>query len=447
MSPEEKLAQIGMRVSPLPPNGAHAVGWRAERDAAERRQGNGSLRPDAPATEKGNGAARRAGPQPAPANGADYDGAQAPSADVGGMRAETPPGEPLPKLVPLKRVKGRVREWIVPGWIPKRTSTLLQGDGGLGKSSLAQQLQSSCATCLPWLGLPVEECASFGVYTEDEDLDLDIRQDAIDAAYGCDCVATGKMHMLATAGEDSELVVFDRAGNPILTKFYRQVCEAALDYRVKLVTLDVVVDLYGGNEIVRRQVRAFMRPIVSLARMIDGAVVTTAHVSQAGIQSDGGHSASTDWSNANRSRAYLSAPKDEGDGPVDPNARLLARKKANHAAIGDMIKLQWKNGLFIPEALSPSNQFRPPVDDVFLALLDAVTAEGQNVSHKSKSGNYAPTLFMKRPAKDRGDYKKPDFARAIQILLKARKIRIVDYGHPSDGYQKLVRAETEESLS
>jgi hypothetical protein len=210
-SPEETLARLGMRVLPPPPNGAHA---------AERRQGNGSLRPDAPATEKGNGAARRAdldariGP---PANGADYDGAQAPSANVGGMRAETPPGEPLPKLVPLKRVKGRVREWIVPGWIPKRTSTLLQGDGGLGKSSLAQQLQSSCATCLPWLGLPVEECASFGVYTEDEDLDLDIRQDAIDAAYGCDCVATGKMHMLATAGEDSELVVFDRAGNPWTT--------------------------------------------------------------------------------------------------------------------------------------------------------------------------------------------------------------------------------------
>ena len=113
--------------------------------------------------------------------------------------------------------------------------------------------------------------------------------------------------MLAMAGEDSEMIVFDRAGGPILTKFYRQICEAAMDYHVGALALDVAVDLYGGNEIARRQVRAFMRAVVRLARMINGPVVMTGHVSQAGIQSDGGHSGSTDWSNAVRSRAYLSA--------------------------------------------------------------------------------------------------------------------------------------------
>jgi hypothetical protein len=60
-----------------------------------------------------------------------HDGAHEP--DVGTA------DEPLPKLVLLKRVKGRVREWNVREWIPKRTPTLFQGDGGLGKSTILQQ--------------------------------------------------------------------------------------------------------------------------------------------------------------------------------------------------------------------------------------------------------------------------------------------------------------------
>ena len=361
-----------------------------------------------------------------------------------GDRNPPPPGgeeePPLPKLVPLKRVKGRVREWSVLDWVPKRTVTLLQGDGGLGKSTLLQQLQSSWATRLPWVGLPVEECASLGVYTEDEDQDIDLRQDIIDAAYGLDCVATGKQHMLAMAGEDSEMVVFDRAGDPTLTKFYRQICEAAMDYHVGALALDVAVDLYGGNEIMRRQVRAFLRAVVKLARMINGPAVMTTHVSQAGIQSDGGHSGSTDWSNAVRSRAYLSAQKDEGNGPVDPDARILTRKKANNARLGEIVKLRWQQGLFVPEATTP-NYFRRPVEDVFLALLDAVTTEGQTVSPKSKASNYAPALFMKRLPNERDDYQRADFERALQALFQRQKIKIATYGRASWNYEKIVRAE------
>jgi putative DNA primase/helicase len=94
MSPEEKLAQIGMRVSPLPPN--RAAKLAAELEAIQREF-------ERCAQKKGNGGAdslsdldARIGPQPAPANGADYDGAQAPSADARGTRAETPGDDPRP---------------------------------------------------------------------------------------------------------------------------------------------------------------------------------------------------------------------------------------------------------------------------------------------------------------------------------------------------------------
>jgi RecA-family ATPase len=208
--------------------------------------------------------------------------------------------------------------------------------------------------------------------------------------------------------------------------------------------LDVSVDLYGGDEISRRQVRAFIRPLNKLARETDGAVLLTGQLSQAGIKSEGGHSASTDWSNASRSRLYLGRPKVEGkDGePVDTNERILTRKKANFASIGDTVKLLWDRGLIVPAALSTPSYFRRSAEDVFLALLDAVTSEGQKVSPKLKAGNYAPALFMKRGPKEREDYRRADFERAMQALFQRKQIKIVPYGHPSDGFEKLVRADT-----
>lgn len=376
----------------------------------------------------------------------EEDGPRNDGAPPNGEEATDPADEPLPKLVLHKRVKGLTRAWNVPGWIPKRTPTLIQGDGGLGKSTLLQQWQSSCATNALWIGLSVEEIATLGVYTEDEDQDVDLRQDAIDDYYGVDCMATGKMHTLAMAGEDSEMVVFDRAGNPTLTKFYRQIEESAMDHHVRGIGLDVAVDLYGGNEIARRQVRAFMRAVGKLGRLIDGPIITTAHVSQAGIQSDGGHSASTDWSNASRSRAYLSAPKEGADGPVDPDSRIFSRKKANHARIGETIKLRWQNGVFVPEVRAAANFYRRSAEDVFLALLDAVSREGQKVSHKARASNYAPTLFMKRPPKDREDYQRGDFERAMQSLLRhPQRIKIAPYGKASWGNEEIVRTGAEEA--
>jgi AAA domain len=117
-------------------NARAAQEWREERDKLERAKRG--LRLAVPNT-------------PPPPREEDY-GAQ----PEGAERGEATSDEPLPKLVLLKRVKGRVREWNVRDWIPKRTPTLLQGDGGLGKSTLLQQWQSSCATNTLWLGLTAD---------------------------------------------------------------------------------------------------------------------------------------------------------------------------------------------------------------------------------------------------------------------------------------------------
>jgi hypothetical protein len=165
----------------------------------------------------------------------------------------------------------------------------------------------------------------------------------------------------------------------------------------------------------------------------------TTHVSQSGIRSDGGHSGSTDWSNAARSRLYLNRPKDEKGNLLDPFARTLTRKKANYASIGDTVPLRWRNGILVRDGAYEEDLNRPSAEEAFLAILDAVNAEGQKVAPRPKAGNYAPKLFMLRPALDRHGYQRPDFERAMQRLLQIGAIKLLPYGPPSASTQMLVR--------
>ena len=93
-----------------------------------------------------------------------------------------PPQEneaPRPRVVCPTIFKGRTpppRRWIARDWIPYEVVTGLYGDGGVGKSLLSQQLQTGTALGSSWLGLPVEEVASLGVYCEDNENELWRRQ-------------------------------------------------------------------------------------------------------------------------------------------------------------------------------------------------------------------------------------------------------------------------------
>ena len=166
-------------------------------------------------------------------------------------------------------------------------------------------------------------------------------------------------------GEDNILMTFTRSGVGELTVFHRYVVEAALDLKARLVIIDTAADTFGGNENDRGQVRQFVqRALGQIALKIDGALVCCAHPSRAGSRPATGDSGSTGWSNAFRSRAYLNRPDAEQNGePVDNDARILTRKKANFASIGDTIRLRWQNGVLVPQKscraifVAPSRMF------------------------------------------------------------------------------------------
>jgi RecA-family ATPase len=323
----------------------------------------------------------------------------------------------------------------------------LQGDGGDGKTQILQQLQTSCATNCLWLGLPVEECISVGFYTEDDDRTLHTRQEAINSAYGVTYAELSRMLWFPRGGEENEIVVFERNGRAALTPFYFQIREAVLDHQAKLLVLDVAVDLFGGDENARRQVRTFLRLGLQIAREIEGYVVLSAHPSQAGIRSEGGHSGSTDWSNGVRSRLFLSRPEAVQGEENDDNARLLTRKKANFARRGDKIELHWKDGVLALDALQSRSVFRRQCEDVYLALLDARNASSRQVSDKTRASNYAPKVFAAVPKSEREGYTRRDFDRAHDELFRVKKIMLRQYGFRSANTFKIVRADASENIS
>ena len=337
------------------------------------------------------------------------------------------------------------RRWIVPHWIPHGAVTMINGDGGVGKSLLAMQLLTAAATGQQWLGQLAMPCKALGVFCEDDAAELHRRQDLINHHYDFGFADLENLRWISRVGDDAVLMTFDHdRGAP--TEFFQQVHNAAQDFGAQLIVIDALHDAFAGNENARPQARQFINLLSSLSRDCDGAVVLTAHPSLAGLQSGSGFSGSTAWNNAVRSRLYLSRPNANDGASVEDNQheRILTRMKANYAAPGDTLRLRWCEGVFDPINLDTGilgSIRRRSAERVFLDQLEAVMREGRSMSESRHSGNYAPRIFAQRP--DRQGFTKTDFQRAMEGLFARGKIKVETYGdRPSRQSQRIVATES-----
>lgn len=273
------------------------------------------------------------------------------------------------------------REWLVENWIPMNHVTALYGDGGIGKTLLAQQLLTSVATGRQWLGQSVRKLRSFGLLCEDHEDDLHINQDRINGAYWIDYKELGDLRLWPSVGFDNLLMTFDgqESGRGLLTEFFSSLLDAIREFGAKFVVLDTAADLFGGNENIRTQVRQFIANACGrIAREIDGAVLLCAHPSLSGMASGSGSSGSTAWNNTVRSRLYLTQALAEAGEEADPDARVLTRKKSNYARAGETLDLRWVDGVMVPLAAGSISE-----DDVTRRVLEEVErawADGQPYS-------------------------------------------------------------------
>jgi len=337
------------------------------------------------------------------------------------------------------------RQWLVPDWIPMARATSLYGAGGEGKTLVAQMLATACSLDgAKWLGLPVRKCNTLLYFCEDDLDEMHRRQADINNHYGCSFADLGAMRWLPRLGEDNALMTFN-SGRAHEARLFSQLLEVARAHDAKLIITDTLADIFIGQENDRGQARLFVQSILGhLARATGAASLTLAHPSLTGSANGTTGSGSTGWVGTFRSQLYFETPKPEEGEQPDPDIRILRRAKANYASRNDIIEVKWQAGAFVPlhapTGIIGSIEKRS-CERVFLDLLDATTAENQPVSSNSKSGNYAPRLFAKRPKANRQSFKAADFAYAMQTLFAKIPPEIINqpYGRKGDERTRLVR--------
>jgi DNA repair protein RadA/Sms len=196
------------------------------------------------------------------------------------------------------------RESIVPGYIPHKTVTLLSGDGSVGKSLLALQLAAGRALAREWIGLMPEPGRTLILSAEDDTDEMHRRLEDIRKFYGARMTDLAGMQLVDLVGEDSILGALTR-GQIEPTPMYHALDEHLTEWAPSLTALDVLADMFGGDENSRVQSRQFIGLLEKLARKHDCAFLLLAHPSLTGMNTGTG----TSGSNAVRSRLYLQTAK------------------------------------------------------------------------------------------------------------------------------------------
>ena len=351
---------------------------------------------------------------------------------VGNGQDEPPP---RPYVVASTRagLPPPVRAWLVNHWIPRRQVTLIGGIGGSGKTLLALQLMIAAASTGCWLDLPVLRCRAFGLFAEDEDDEIDLR-----LRDNAELADLDDLAWRSAVLDQCELVDLGPDGQMRVTPVFDQLRQDVIGFGARLVVLDAAADLFGGDEIRRRHVAFLIRTLRRLAIEIDGAVVLLAHPSNHGISNGTGISGSTAWANSVRSLLVFETATGED---VDEDERILRREKANYARRGEVIRMRWKDGVFIaldPPGSIDSAAMNSKADRVFRELLARTYVIGSWTSPNLSARNYAPSIFAKHP--EREGLGKPAFEAAMNRGLRDERVKVETYGRPSDLHHRLVLA-------
>jgi RecA-family ATPase len=362
------------------------------------------------------------------------DGGPAPeaTAELPVITAAAFAGEPVPP-----------RRWIVQDMIPDRTVSILAGDGGDGKTTLVLQLAAAIAGDRPWLGYNPESGGVLFVSAEDDCNEIHRRLAAIAISLGVPLSDLADLHIVPLAGKDAVMATPQaKTGLLAPTAVFRGLVALVERIKPRLVILDALADVFGGEENARAQARQFISLLRRLAIDHNHAVVLIAHPSLTGMKE--GTSGSTAWSNSVRSRLYLERIKGDDGKEIDADLRVLRVKKSNYGPVGLELRLRWSNGSFILDGSARGFDklaAEAKAERVFLDLLALFTAQGRDVSPKPSS-TYAPSVFAKHP--DNSGVSKADLARAMERLLKRKEIRVETKGPTSKERQRLAREPTKE---
>ncbi|AKR54345.1 putative ATPase, RecA family protein [Devosia sp. H5989] len=349
------------------------------------------------------------------------------------------------------------REWEVEGWIPRYEVCLLYGDGGIGKTLVIHQYATAAAAGRDWLGQKTRPAKVMCFFCEDSEDELLRRQIDINKAMGLTWEEIDENLRIASRKYmDNLLILWDRNTGALKRQaVWEQLRNDALEFGAEVIIVDTIADTFGGNEIDRAQVNAFIKSCLGrLAQEINGTVIALGHPSMSGKQSGTGTSGSTAWSNAVRSRMYLRYPK----GVEKGNIREIEGMKLNYGAKGNLLKLRWHGGAFevLAASVAPiAGESAPKASQdglatvegaADMAVFDAVQAQtglGVAMSLKPTSPHFAPKVLKRREPDLLAGFSIGEVEAAFDRLERSGAVRETEVGrkgnrHPVMGYEAVV---------
>lgn len=330
------------------------------------------------------------------------------------------------------------REWHVDDLVPAKTVTLLNGDGGTGKSLLALQLATATTQGGYWAGKQAKTGRVVYFSAEDDVDELHRRLADIAASLNIGINDLADLTIVPMAGKDALLASPVGKGNVLkTTPLFDGLDRLLQSVKPVLYVLHTLADVFGGEENQRAQARQFIGSLRGLCIRHNTTGLVLAHPSLSGIASGSGSSGSTAWNNSVRSRLYLERAKADAGEEADNDIRVLRTVKANYGPIGSEIRLRWNAGVFVPHGSGDSlDQLaaQSKAERIFLELLTAYNAEGRHVTATTGHG-YAPAAFAKDHRAE--GIHKNRFATAMNKLFEIGRIKNVEYGPPSRRVRKL----------
>ena len=247
-------------------------------------------------------------------------------------------------------IQPEIPDDIVPGLIPRRMVTLLAGRAGFGKSFLCQMLMSAAAVGADWLGQPVCQCKSLGLFSEDPADRMQPRQDVICKHYGIDYTSLTDVSVITNDDGDFELFsCFRRFGPGTPRTLWKKIELRCIEEGKELIILDNAQNVFSGDQNNPLHVNSFIRYFNSRARELNAAVVLLCNPPKdrssyfTGIQR---------WEDSARNTLSLQAPKDMNGKEIDGEFVLKIEKSNyipyNHPLKRKGITLCWENDILVP---------------------------------------------------------------------------------------------------
>lgn len=239
------------------------------------------------------------------------------------------------------------RRWAESGWFGHGHATLLAGEGGIGKTLLAQQWASCLATSRRLFHQDSEPLRVLMWACEDDHDELWRRQAAICGWQGTRLDDYTNFRLVPRVGLPN-MLLYSEYGRPQPTALMQTLAAEADAFQADVVILDNIAQLYAGGENDRPTVTYFVNALVGILK--SRAIMLLGHPAKAAGSEFSG---STAWEASVRSRLYFGhklpgAARSEDD--TESDNRVLARRKANYAS-KDFRKFTYRDGVFIPDSV------------------------------------------------------------------------------------------------